>query len=171
MCTLGEPGTNWTSTLDADPATWGATNGNPPLTTDELKKISDAWYPVHAMGYNWLQSNGDSGKKVAQRIRELIAKYQSMKFKCEKVIVVTHSMGGLVGRALVHPDYGNAQDVVAGVIHGAMPATGAAAAYKRIRVGFEGSGLMGYIFKKVVGDTGPNRLLKYFPILSTKQRV
>ena len=155
MCTLGEPGTNWTSTLDADPATWGATNGNPPLTTDELKKISDAWYPVHAMGYNWLQSNGDSGKKVAQRIRELIAKYQSMKFKCEKVIVVTHSMGGLVGRALVHPDYGNAQDVVAGVIHGAMPATGAAAAYKRIRVGFEGSGLMGYIFKKVVGDTGP----------------
>lgn len=155
MCNLGEPNANWTSTLDADPATWGATNSGPPLTADELKKISDAWYPVHAMGYNWLQSNGDSGKKVAQRIRELIAKYQSMKFKCEKVIVVTHSMGGLVGRAIVHPDYGNAQDAVAGIIHGAMPATGAAAAYKRIRVGFEGSGPMGYIFKKVVGDTGP----------------
>lgn len=155
MCHLGQPGTNWTSAIDAGPASWGATSGGQPLTADELETISDAWYPVHAMGYNWLQSNGDSAKKVAQRIRELIAKYQSMKFKCEKVIVVTHSMGGLVGRALVHPDYGNAQDVVAGVIHGAMPATGAAAAYKRIRVGFEGSGLMGYIFKKVVGDTGP----------------
>jgi len=71
------------------------------------------------------------------------------------VIVVTHSMGGLVGRALIHPDFGNAQDVVAGIVHGAMPAVGAAAAYKRIRMGFEGSGVMGYVFKKVVGDTGP----------------
>lgn len=155
MCTLGEPNAHWTSKLDADPAAWGATSGGPPLTADELKKISDAWYPVHAMGYNWLQSNGDSGTKVAQRIRELIAKYQSMKFKCEKVIIVTHSMGGLVGRAVIHPAYGNAEDVVAGVIHGAMPATGAAAAYKRIRVGFEGGGIKGYLFKKVVGDTGP----------------
>lgn len=155
MCDHGEPGESWASILDADPANWGAPDGGACLTADELKKISDAWYPVYAMGYNWLQSNGDSAKGVAQRIRELIAKYQSLKFKCEKVIVVTHSMGGLVGRALIHPDYGNAQDIVAGVVHGAMPATGAAAAYKRIRIGFEGSGIMGYIFKKVVGDTGP----------------
>jgi N-acetylmuramidase len=36
-----------------------------------------------------------------------------------------------------------------------MPAVGAAAAYKRIRMGFEGSGIEGYIAKKVLGDTGP----------------
>lgn len=155
MCTLGEANANWQGKLDTDPTTWGATSSGPPLTPAELKKISNAWYPVHAMGYNWLRSNGDSAKVIGQRIRKLITQYQSMKFKCEKVIVVTHSMGGLVGRALLHPDFGNAQDVVAGVIHGAMPAIGAAAAYKRIRVGFEGSGVMGYIFKKVVGDTGP----------------
>lgn len=155
LCQLGEPAATWKSILDTDPTVWGAASSGTPLTANDLKKIADAWYPVHAMGYNWLRSNGDSAKVVAQRIRELIAKYQSMKFKCEKVIVVTHSMGGLVGRALLHPEFGNAQDVVAGVIHGAMPATGAAAAYKRIRAGFEGSGVIGYVFKKVVGDTGP----------------
>ena len=75
--------------------------------------------------------------------------------QCQQVIVVTHSMGGLVGRALLHADYGNAADVIAGIVHGAMPATGAAAAYKRMRAGFEGGGVTGYLFKKVVGATGP----------------
>lgn len=155
LCQLGQPAAGWQQILDNDPGTWGATSTGQALTRDDLKKITDAWYPVHAMGYNWLRSNGDSAKVLGQRIRDLIAKYQSLNFKCEKVIVVTHSMGGLVGRALIHPDFGNAEDVVAGIIHGAMPATGAAAAYKRIRAGFEGGGVKGYIFKKVVGDTGP----------------
>lgn len=158
MCTEGRPRTSWTSgkrsSISIDPKTWGAQSGDA-LTPDELATISDAWYPVHAIGYNWLRSNGESAKDVAKRIREIIAYYQKLQFECNKVIVVTHSMGGLVGRALIHPDYGNAQDVVAGIVHGAMPAVGAAAAYKRIRMGFEGSGLMGYVFKKVVGDTGP----------------
>ena len=122
---------------------------------DSIRPLDDAWYPVHAIGYNWLHSNGEAAKDVAQRIREIIAYYKRLKFDCSKVIVVTHSMGGLVGRALIHPDYGNAQDLVAGIVHGAMPAVGAAAAYKRIRMGFEGSGIEGYIAKKVLGDTGP----------------
>jgi len=122
---------------------------------DSISPLDDAWYPVHAIGYNWLRSNGEAAKDVAQRIREIIAYYKRLKFDCSKVIVVTHSMGGLVGRALIHPDYGNAQDLVAGIVHGAMPAVGAAAAYKRIRMGFEGSGIEGYIAKKVLGDTGP----------------
>ncbi|WP_374594551.1 esterase/lipase family protein [Aquabacterium sp.] len=158
MCLDGRPRTSWTAgqrpAVSIDPKTWGASGGEA-LTPDELATVSDAWYPVHAIGYNWLRSNGESAKDVAKRIREIIAYYQKLQFECDKVIVVTHSMGGLVGRALIHPDYGNAQDVVAGIVHGAMPAVGAAAAYKRIRMGFEGSGLMGYVFKKVVGDTGP----------------
>ncbi len=51
-------------------------------------------------------------------------------------------MGGLVGRALIHPEYGNLQDKVLGIVHGVMPAIGAPAAYKRIRAGFEDSGIM-----------------------------
>lgn len=154
----GKPRGSWTSgnrgAVDMDPKRWGASSGEA-LSAKELGTISDAWYPVHAIGYNWLRSNGEAAKDVAQRIREIIAYYKKLKFDCSKVIVVTHSMGGLVGRALIHPDYGNAQDVVAGIVHGAMPAVGAAAAYKRIRMGFEGSGIMGYIAKKVLGDTGP----------------
>jgi hypothetical protein len=158
MCQDGQAQPAWTAgarkALNVPPADWGG-NGGEPLTLPELQSVSDAWYPVHAVGYNWLRSNGESAKEVAKRIREIIAYYKQRQFDCEKVIVVTHSMGGLVGRALIHPDFGNAQGVVAGIVHGAMPAVGAAAAYKRIRMGFEGSGVMGYVFKKVVGDTGP----------------
>lgn len=158
MCMEGRPRDSWTSgkrdTVGVDPKRWGASDSEA-LSADELATVSDAWYPVHAIGYNWLRSNGEAAKDVAQRIREIIAYYKKLKFDCSKVIVVTHSMGGLVGRALIHPDYGNAQDVVAGIVHGAMPAVGAAAAYKRIRMGFEGTGIAGYIAKKVLGDTGP----------------
>lgn len=158
MCRDGQVRSEWASgahkVIGVPPTEWGG-NGGEALLPSELQTVSDAWYPVHAVGYNWLRSNGDSAKEVAKRIREIIAYYQQRQFDCEKVIVVTHSMGGLVGRALIHPDFGNAQDVVAGVVHGAMPAVGAAAAYKRIRMGFEGTGVKGYLFKKVVGDTGP----------------
>jgi len=112
-----------------------------PLTSDELMQaVKGCWFPMHAMGYNWLQSNEDSGKAVAKRIVQLMADYTKAGFDCEKVIVVTHSMGGLVARALIHPDMGNLNDKVLGVIHGVMPAIGAGAAYKRIRCGFEGFG-------------------------------
>lgn len=158
MCRDGQVRSEWASgkhkVIGVPPTEWGG-NGGEALQPSELQTVSDAWYPVHAVGYNWLRSNGESAKDVAKRIREIIAYYKQRQFDCEKVIVVTHSMGGLVGRALIHPDFGNAQDVVAGIVHGAMPAVGAAAAYKRIRMGFEGSGVKGYVFKKVVGDTGP----------------
>lgn len=158
MCRDGQVRSEWTSgkhkVIGVPPTEWGG-NGGEALLPGELQTVSDAWYPVHAIGYNWLRSNGESAKEVAKRVRAIIAYYKQRQFDCEKVIVVTHSMGGLVGRALIHPDFGNAQDVVAGIVHGAMPAVGAAAAYKRIRMGFEGSGVKGYVFKKVVGDTGP----------------
>jgi hypothetical protein len=58
-------------------------------------------------------------------------------------------MGGLVARAAVHPDIGKLHDQVLGVVHGVMPAMGAGTAYKRMRCGFEGSGIspriLGYI--------------------------
>jgi hypothetical protein len=69
--------------------------------------------------------------------------YKKRHFNCEEVIIVTHSMGGLLARALLHPDYGNLLDEklfsVLGVYHSAMPTTGAAATYKRMRFGFQES--------------------------------
>jgi pimeloyl-ACP methyl ester carboxylesterase len=50
-----------------------------------LKVLLDL--PVYAFGYNWLESNRVSGAKL----RDFISTIQA-----EKVIIVTHSMGGLV---------------------------------------------------------------------------
>jgi hypothetical protein len=97
---------------------------------------------VYAFGYNWLQSNGDSARIIAKRINQLMDDLNQSGYECNQVIVVTHSMGGLVGRALIHPRYGNLQDKVLGIVHGVMPAIGAPAAYKRMRAGFEDPGMM-----------------------------
>lgn len=152
----------WKQIVDVPPADWQA-SAQPPLTAlDEktLKQtVKNCWFPVHAMGYNWLQSNGESARRVAKRINLLIKRYEQQGFQCEKVIVVTHSMGGLVARALIHPAIGNLSDKVLGIVHGVMPATGAGAAYKRMRCGFEDPGLnstspKGSITAKVLGNYG-----------------
>lgn len=135
----GEPNEDWRDVLGIDPAQWQANPGLTKLSEEELKKVvTNCWYPVHAFGYNWLQSNGDSAKALAERIKKLMADYKAKKLQCEKVIIVTHSMAGLTARALVHPDYGNLKDQVLGIVHGVMPAIGAAAGYRRMRAGFEG---------------------------------
>ena len=147
----------WKNIVGVAPKTWQA-NPQPPLAPLEEGQLRQAvkgcFFPVHAMGYNWLQSNAISAKLIAKRITALMEKYQSQGYQCEKVIIVTHSMGGLVGRALIHPQMGNLQDKVLGIVHGVMPATGAGAAYKRMRCGFEDSILN--IAAKVTGNTGPD---------------
>ncbi len=110
------------------------------LARAELEHMSEYWFPIHAVGYNWLQSNEDGGIYLASEINRIKNFYQQ-KLKhpaaCQKVILITHSMGGLVARAAIHPDIGKAEANVLGIVHGVMPAIGAAAAYKRMRTGFE----------------------------------
>ncbi|HAT32177.1 MAG TPA: hypothetical protein DCW29_15370 [Janthinobacterium sp.] len=152
----------WKQIIDVQPAQWQAHPQPPlqPLKEDTLKQaVEDCWFPVHAMGYNWLQSNQYSASRVAKRITALMALYREQGFQCEKVIVVTHSMGGLVARALIHPEMGNMRDKVLGIVHGVMPAIGAGAAYKRMRCGFEDPGLnslspIASITAKVLGNFG-----------------
>lgn len=117
---------------------------------------------MYAFGYNWLQSNSDSAQIIAKRISQLIDDLNQSGYECNQVIVVTHSMGGLVGRALIHPKYGNLQDRVLGIVHGVMPSIGAPAAYKRMRAGFEDPGMLSgslstfeaSIGAKVAGNSG-----------------
>ncbi|WP_298234340.1 hypothetical protein [uncultured Azohydromonas sp.] len=145
----------WRNIVGVNPAAWQAHPGSnlQPLQEDELRQaLRDCWFPVHAMGYNWLKSNRRSGIDTAKRINKLITQYISWGFQCEKVIVVTHSMGGLVARAMVHPGMGNLQEKILGIVHGVMPATGAGAAYKRMRCGFE-DGFFN-IAAKVLGNSG-----------------
>ncbi len=65
----------------------------------EVRKLAEFHYPVYAYGYNWLNSNGVSADALKQRIEQIMKKWQGLGRKCEKVILVTHSMGGLVARA------------------------------------------------------------------------
>jgi hypothetical protein len=152
----GKPAEWWSANvLGVPPARWGAVPSTPlpPLDEKTLREaVKGSCFPVHAMGYNWLQPNKNSGKAVAKRIDALIARYQSYGFLCDKVIIVTHSMGGLVARAVIHPQMGNLQHRVAGVVHGVMPAIGAAAAYRRFRCGVEGS--FYDVGAKVCGQSG-----------------
>jgi pimeloyl-ACP methyl ester carboxylesterase len=126
-----------------------------PLSLEEISKtLSCAWFPVHAMGYNWLQSNSMSALKIRDRVDALIAEYKSKGFNCEKVIIITHSMGGLVARAMAHPNIGNAAERILGIVHGVLPSRGAPAAYRRMKCGFE-EGLVGWApTPKVLGNFG-----------------
>lgn len=154
----GELSATWTKSakvkvLGVNPAYWGGAGDA--LTEDELRRVANCWYPVYAMGYNWLQSNGTSAQKLAGRIDEIIAMYKANGRQCEKVIIVTHSMGGLVARALLHPDYGNAKHKILGIYHSVQPALGAAAAYKRVRTGSDAQdNLVGDIARNIMGRTG-----------------
>lgn len=144
--------------LRQSPKAFGAAAGAP-IADADLIKIAPCWYPVHAMGYNFIKSNGESAVVIAERIRGLVAGYKKRGFKCDEVIIVTHSMGGLLGRALIHPKYGNMlndKDVkILGIYHGAMPTIGAAGAYKRMRFGFKESwGPAASYEAKVLGRDG-----------------
>jgi hypothetical protein len=151
----------WTDVVGVEPKFWLADPSLPQraLTEEELKRVSTGcWFPVYAFGYNWLQSNGDSAKIIALRIKKVMDELTKLNYECNQVIVVTHSMGGLVGRALIHPNYGNLQDQVLGIVHGVMPAIGAPATYKRMRAGFEDPGIISggqeSVVAKVLGNYG-----------------
>lgn len=114
----------------------GAEIGESNLTSDEVALSYQYLFPVHAVGYNWLQSNVDSAQALAGRIDKIINDYKSSGRKCEKVILVTHSMGGLVARyysELLEGDYGKKN--ILGIVHGVMPDRGAPMAYKRMKAG------------------------------------
>lgn len=100
------------------------------VLSDELVARAGYRMPVHACGYNWLDSNEQAALRLAERIDELMHQYGR---NCQQVILVTHSMGGLVARRCAQLPGMVAK--IAGVVHGVMPATGAPVAYRRCKVG------------------------------------
>jgi pimeloyl-ACP methyl ester carboxylesterase len=147
----------WREIIDHDPAEWSAVPDYKlsALTEDEYKAaMKDCFFPVHAMGYNWLEGNELSALNLSRRIAALIQYYKRAEFECEKVILLTHSMGGLVARAIVHPAIGGLSSSVLGIVHGVMPAMGAPAAYKRMRCGFEQDSPGAFVASFALGSTG-----------------
>lgn len=116
------------------------------LTEGEVKHLADYHFPVYAMGYNWLQSNADSAKALSKKIEQIKTEWAKYHFK--KVVIVTHSMGGLVARYCAK--FLSADDIL-GVVHGVLPTVGAPAAYRRLACGAEKSSPSNNIFQDLLG--------------------
>ena len=92
--------------------------------------------PVYAFGYNWTNDNKETAKALNVRIGEILDKI-SNKSGIKKVILVSHSMGGLVARACSEHSEISAKDKILGIIHLDTPFVGTTSAYRRIKAGFE----------------------------------
>ncbi|WP_170300277.1 esterase/lipase family protein [Pseudoduganella buxea] len=123
------------------------------VTTDvlsqELTQRGLFRFPVYAMGYNWLQSNSIAAAQLSKRIRLIIAENNIHTQKCEQVILVTHSMGGLVARACC--EISGMKEFIAGIVHGVMPAVGASVAYRRCKAGMSEES---FVAGEVIGADG-----------------
>ncbi|MCX8649213.1 hypothetical protein J3U21_03915 [Gilliamella sp. B2776] len=122
--------------------------------------------PLYAMGYNWLESNEESAKRLKTLVEKTIpAFYKKQGRICDKVILITHSMGGLVAR--YYTEVLGGHEKVYGVINGVQPATGAVAAYTRMKRGNEANWAIANVLGKdaaemtaVLGQApGPLQLL------------
>lgn len=123
---------HWREVMACEATRWGLREFEP-LTEAHLEKHAQHYYPCYAVGYNWLEDCTKSSQRLERRILAIIDSWRKMKRRCSQVIIVTHSMGGLVTRACAK----RIPDRIAGVIHGVMPALGAPAAYRRMACGTE----------------------------------
>jgi pimeloyl-ACP methyl ester carboxylesterase len=157
---------HWKDVMACEPQKWGVREFEP-LTEKHLQKHAKRYFPVYAVGYNWLEDCEISSERLESRIGEIIDYWQKMKRHCEQVILVTHSMGGLVARACAK----RIPHKIAGVIHGVMPAFGAPTAYRRMACGTENSSpdngpldnIAASALAKILGETTE----KTTPVLAT----
>ncbi|WP_241575330.1 esterase/lipase family protein [Rosenbergiella nectarea] len=105
------------------------------LTEEDTAHGHRFLYPLHVFGYNWLQYNTDSAVLLGTYIRKVLGDYRG-RLAVNKVILVTHSMGGLVARH--YSENMNGQENILGIVHGVMPDLGSPAAYRRMKTGERG---------------------------------
>ncbi|MGY0559947.1 esterase/lipase family protein [Luteimonas sp. A277] len=143
----------------------GARQQPDPIRSNQIVELLDHSFPVYAFGYNWADCNLESGRKLAEYIDSVIKHHNDPEGEpasaCGGVILLTHSMGGLVARAAAM-EHG-AESKILGVIHGVMPTHGAGAFYKRMVAGFsnEHTGffdVMGRITAYALGKTAKETL-------------
>lgn len=122
----------WKDVMACDPKNWGVREFTA-LTKSDLEKHARNYFPVYAVGYNWLLDCEISSQLLEKRILAIIDSWKRAKRQCDKVVLITHSMGGLVARACAK----RIPDKIAGIVHGVMPTMGAPVAYRRIAYGTE----------------------------------
>ncbi|EPL4466502.1 esterase/lipase family protein [Proteus mirabilis] len=120
-----------------------------PLTQEELNHFENFLFPVHVFGYNWLEDNAVSAANLINYIDKVMETYKykhGYGLAIEKVIIVTHSMGGLIARYA--SQVLGAKDKILGIVHGVIPDIGSPAAYRRMKTGAHKEGIAG----KVLGQ-------------------
>lgn len=164
----------WRRVMQSQPEPWGV-RSIARVTEAELEKYAGYQYPVYAFGYNWLASCEDSAQRLRRRIDQIKAFWTERKHQCERVILITHSMGGLVARACARsssPGDGSAPDI-AGIIHATMPALGAPVAYRRLACGTEGgrftNGLGDNLKAGAVADLGGESSAQTTPVMALSE--
>lgn len=146
------------------------------LTQKELDHFKNFLFPLHVFGYNWLTDNAESASKLVEYINKVINLYRchGHGLAVEKVILVTHSMGGLVARYAMNPApesiFEGCQNKVLGVVHGVIPDLGSPAAYRRMGTGASEEGytagrILGWSAKELMPvlaqSPAPLQLLPY----------
>ena len=122
---------------------WNAVKGSiTALTEAEFSRLDDFYYPVWVCGYNWLDSNEQAADRLLKRIDEALAWYDKTTYFMTqgKVIIVTHSMGGIVARRAAQKDASK----ILGVVHSVQPVSGAPVVYRRFRAGVEVGGFFNW---------------------------
>ncbi len=109
-------------------------------------------FPVYAVGYNWTDDVKTAGTYLAKRIDNIIEESRKITGLCEKVILISHSMGGLVSRTA--SELCGAKDKIIGIVHGVQPVNGSPGAYWRMKAGFEGFNSLGLV-QRALGNSGP----------------
>jgi len=108
-------------------------------------------FPVYAVGYNWTDDVLRGGKYLAKKIDTIIEEAKGVTGLCEKVILISHSMGGLICRSA--SELAGSRSKIAGIVHGVQPVNGSPAAYWRVKAGFEG-GLLDILVRRALGSDG-----------------
>jgi hypothetical protein len=107
---------------------------------------------VYAIGYDWRQEVKTLGKIVGQQLLQIIGANGP-------VIVVTHSMGGMILRAALQETAG-LEEKIKGVIHVFQPVHGAVVLYRRFFTGIDVPGRDGSLsptnlaFRWILGGDG-----------------
>lgn len=124
---------------------WGHISANfyGPMLEHLDTELADFNCPVYAFGYDWRQSNADSEEKLRTFTAEVLRREEAT-----EVIVVTHSMGGIVLRLAARHEW--MRDRVLAAIHLAQPAGGAPVAYRRCFDGLSYSN-DGFFMKHLLG--------------------
>lgn len=129
---------------------WRAQKEFTPSDPSDIAALRNWYMPVYACGYNWLDDNANAALRLQGRIEQVIAQNNGPWSRCEQVILITHSMGGLVARAC--QQLAGMQEKIAGIVHGVMPTNGAPVAYRRCKVGMIEEDP---VAARVIGTTGP----------------